>query len=465
MCAGPGSAISFTELRVAVSLGVEKLLFANGFLVDPASGTAGKRDLLVQGGRVQLIGHSLEPFSQWKQGAENLWIYDLRGMYLFPGLVDIHTHLRVPGQEHKETILTGTLAAAAGGFTTILAMPNTRPCLDRGSVLRSLKKRLAREALVRVHPVAAITKGQKGRGLAPLDELRSEGAVAFSDDGSPVADARLMRHALHAARELGCPVISHCEDPALASGGVLQEGPLAERFGVPGIPSAAEEVMVARDLCLAAETGSRLHLAHLSTERSLCMVRMAKDRAVPVTVEVAPHHFALNEDAVLRSGSNAKMNPPLRPEKDRKALLEGLKDGTVDAVASDHAPHHPDEKARPITEAPFGVIGLETTLPLVLSLVDQGALTIQRAVELLTIGPSRAIGLSAGGTLGTGQAADLVVVDRERTYRVDVHSFRSKGRNCPFDGWTVQGKAVLTMVDGKVVIEEQDFLEGRKTLL
>jgi dihydroorotase len=443
---------------------MENVLFANGFVVDPASGTAGKRDVLVRGGRVHLIGVSLEPYSQWRHKGEQLWIYDLRGLCVFPGLVDIHTHLRVPGQEHKETVLTGTLAAAAGGFTTILAMPNTRPCLDRAAVLRSLKRRIARESRVHVHLVAAVTRGQKGRVLAPLEDLRSEGAIAFSDDGFPVADAGLMRQAMRASGKLGCPVISHCEDRSLSSVGVLQEGPVSERFGVPGIPSSAEEVMVARDLCLAAESGSRLHLAHLSTQRSLCMVRMAKDCAVPVTAEVTPHHFALNEDAVLRSGSNAKMNPPLRPEKDRKALLEGLRDGTVDAVASDHAPHHPDEKARPIAEAPFGVIGLETTLPLVLTLVDQGVLAIERAVELLTIGPARALGLAAG-TLCQDHAADLVVVDREHASRVDVQSFRSMARNCPFDGWAVPGKVVLTVVEGKIVIEEEGFLEGRKTLL
>ncbi|MEW6439709.1 MAG: dihydroorotase [bacterium] len=442
----------------------DDFLFTNGFLCDPASGIAGRRDLLVRDGRVQAVGHSLEPFSRWKRPASRLWIYDLDGLCLLPGLVDIHTHLRVPGQEHKETLLTGTQAAAAGGFTTILAMPNTRPCVDRVRVLRSLQGRIRREAVVRVLPVAAVTRGERGKRLAPIEELRAQGAVAFSDDGAPVADARLMREALKAVLPLGCPVISHCEDPALFSGGVVQEGPVAERLGLPGIPGAAEEVMVARDLCLAAETGARLHLAHLSTARSLCMVRLAKERGVAVTAEVTPHHFSLTEEAVFASGANAKMNPPLRPERDRQALIEGLRDGTVDAVASDHAPHHPEEKAQPLDRAPYGVIGLETTVPLVFSLVHLGTLPLERAVELLTIGPARVMGLAAG-VLGEGRPADLVAVDREREYRVDVRSFRSKARNCPFDGRPVRGKVVLTMVGGRVVFEEGEAFSGPKRQL
>lgn len=439
----------------------EDHLFSGALLVDPSRGGTGERDVLVREGRVESVAPSLRPYGQWKRGGRKFCLWDLRGLCLLPGLVDIHTHLRVPGQEHKETISSGTQAAAAGGFTTILAMPNTRPCVDRVRVLRALKKRLAREAAVRVLVIAAVTQGQKGKRLAPLEDLRSEGAVAFSDDGFSVRDAGLFREALRRAQTLGCPVISHCEDPALSVGGVVQEGPVASRFGLKGISAAAEEVMVARDLVLAADTGARLHLAHLSTARSVRMVRLAKERGLPVTAEAAPHHFLLNEEAVIRWGSNAKMNPPLRSENDRRAVLEAIRDGTIDAVASDHAPHHPDEKARGLAEAPFGVIGLETTVPLLLSLVEDGLLGIERAVELLTRGPAEAMGLAAG-SVAEGRDADLVVLDRKRRFRIDVHTFRSKARNSPFDGRPVTGKVLATLVQGRVAWEEPE-VDSRKS--
>jgi dihydroorotase len=441
-------------------LKTSNILFTNGFLVDPGTGTFGQRDLFVCEGRVRAIAPSLAPFQEWRQAEEPLWIYDLEGQYLFPGLVDIHTHLRVPGQEHKETLVSGTQAAAAGGFTSVLAMPNTNPCLDRKSVLRDLQGRIDREAVVRVYQVGAITRGQKGKSLAPLETLRREGAVAFSDDGLPVMDACLMRAAMQRALQLGCPIVSHAEDDRLARGGVVQEGKIAEQLGVKGIPHAAEDVMTARDLTLAGDTRAHLHLAHVSTATSLEMIRSAKDKGIHVTAEVTPHHLVLNENAVLELGSDAKMNPPLRTEKDQQALQAGLKDGTFDAVASDHAPHHPDEKALSLAEAPFGVIGLETTLPLVLSLVHQGLIGLERGVELLTTGPAKAMGLDAG-TLGEGQDADLVVVALDRPFQVDVRAFRSKARNCPFDGWSLKGQVLLTMVGGQVVYEEQAFLQGR----
>ncbi len=442
----------------------ESILLANGVVVDPDTGTFGRRDLLVRAGRVGAIAPSLAPFAEWKRAGEPLRVYDLQNQYLFPGLVDIHTHLRVPGQEHKESLASGTQAAAAGGFTSVLTMPNTRPCVDRPAVLRDLKRRIAQEALIRVYPVGAVTRGQKGKSLAPLEILKREGAVAFSDDGFPVADARLMREAMKQARELGVPIISHCEDDRLARGGVVQEGRVAEKLGVQGIPHVAEEVMTARDLTLALDTGARLHLAHVSTATSLEMIRRAKDRGMRVTAEVTPHHLLLNEKEVLERGSDAKVNPPLRTERDQQALQAGLKDGTVDAVASDHAPHHPDEKSLSLEEAPFGVIGLETTLPLVLSLVDQGLIGLERAVELLTTGPAGAMGLEAG-TLRVGREADLVVVAVGRPFRVDVRNFRSKARNCPFDGWSLKGQALLTLVGGEVVHEERASIEERVTLI
>jgi dihydroorotase len=435
-------------------------LFANALVIDPGGGTFGSRDLLVRDGRIVESAPSLAPYQQWKREAEPLEICDLKGYALLPGLVDIHVHLRVPGQEHKETLVTGTEAAAAGGFTSLLAMPNTSPSLDRVSVLRDLNKRIASEAIVRVYNTAAITRGQKGRSLAPLEALRREGVVAFSEDGRPVMNASLARQAMQKAGEIGCPTISHCEDDDLARGGAVQEGEIAEKMGVKGIPSAAEDVMTARDLALAWDTGAHLHLAHVSTARSIQMIREAKDKGIRVTAEVTPHHLVLDERAVLDLGSNAKMNPPLRTEEDVRALQEALKDGTVDAVASDHAPHHPEEKASSLAEAPFGVIGLETTLPVMLSLVDQERIGLERVVELLTVLPARAMGLEAG-TLEIGRPADLVIVDLDRTFRVDASSFRSKSRNCPFDGWSVRGKTLLTMVGGRVVYKEQEALEDR----
>jgi dihydroorotase len=437
-------------------------LFAKALLIDPAKGIFGERDVLVRDGRIERTSPSLAPYPSWRREEGELQIVDLQGWHLFPGLVDIHVHLRVPGQEHKETLASGTRAAAAGGFTTVLTMPNTSPCLDRSSVIRDLKERIASEAVVRVYPVGAITRGQKGRSLAPLEDLRREGAVAFSDDGRPVMDASLARRAMQKALDLGCPTISHCEDERLSRGGVVQEGDVAEKLGVKGIPHAAEEVMTARDLALAWDTQAHLHLAHVSTERSMEMIRGAREKGIHVTAEVTPHHLLLDARAVLRLGSNAKMNPPLRTERDLLALQEGLRDGTVDAVASDHAPHHPDEKAGPLALAPFGVIGLETTLPVMLSLVRQERIGLVRAIELLTAGPARAMGLDAG-TLDVGGRADLVIVDLDRSFQVDADAFCSKGRNCPFEGWILKGKALLTMVGGNVVYEDRRSLEGRTT--
>jgi len=439
------------------------ILFTRGILVDPGTGTYGQRDVLVCDGLVRAIAPSLAPFQEWKRAEEPLRIYDLQGRHLLPGLVDVHTHLRVPGQEHKETLESGTRAAAAGGFTSVLTMPNTKPALDRPAIVRDLKQRIGREAVVRVYPVGAVTRGQKGRSLAPLEALDRAGAVAFSDDGVSIMNASLMREAMQRALRLGRPIVSHCEDERLARGGVVQEGAVAEQLGVKGIPHAAEDVMTARDLTLAWDTQARLHLAHVSTAKSIEMVRRAKDRGIHVTAEVTPHHLVLNEKAVLEVGSNAKVNPPLRTEQDQQALQAGLQDGTVDAVASDHAPHHPDEKALPLAEAPFGVIGLETTLPVVLSLVHQGVIGLKRAVELLTTGPATAMGLDSG-TLQAGRRADLVVVALEHPFRVDVRSFRSKARNCPFDGRLLKGRALLTMVGGEVVHEDREALQGRITM-
>ncbi len=438
-------------------MAVSSFLFINGVVVDPAAGIFGRRDLLVRDGRVARMAPSLVP---GEGEEETLRIYDLRGWYLLPGLVDLHTHLRVPGQEHKETIRTGTLAAAAGGFTSILTMANTAPPVDRPRVLRLLKERIDREAVVRVFPVAAVTVGLKGSRVARLEALAEAGAVAFSEDGFSVRNARLLREAMERARDVDRPVISHCEDRDLAAGGSVQEGEVAERLGVSGIPSAAEDVVTARDLCLAAETGVRLHVAHVSTARSIEMIRLAKEKGIPVSAEVTPHHLMLTDRDVLRLGAAGKVNPPLRPEEDRRAMREALRDGTVDAVASDHAPHHPEEKALGLEKAPFGVIGMETTLPLLLGLVDQGVIGLERAVELLSSGPAGVMKLEEG-RLGEGGAADLVVVDPERDFVVEAASFRSKARNTPFGGWRLKGRAVLTLVGGRVVFADEGAWRGR----
>ncbi len=432
--------------------------------MDPAAGIHGERDLLVSNGCIEMVAPSLKPFKKWKKGEEPLGVFDLKGYHVLPGLVDIHTHLRVPGQEHKEDLSSGSLAAAAGGFTTILAMPNTRPCLGSVSALRAFQRKAFREAVVRVLPVGAVTRGQKGRQLAPLQSLKEAGAVAFSDDGSPVMDARVAREAMGIVRELGCTIVSHCEDSALARHGSIHEGKVAARLGLQGVPAAAEEVMVARDICLASDTQARVHLAHVSTGKSIRMVRIAKEQGIPVTAEVSPHHLTLTEDAVLSMGANAKVNPPLRTKNDCEELRQGLRDGTVDGVASDHAPHHPDEKALPMGEAPFGVIGLESTLPVLLSLVKEGVISLERAVELLSIGPARVMGL-ARGSLREGSEADLVVVDRDRSFTLDVQTFRSKARNCPFDGWQLEGVPLLTMVGGQIVYELPEALSLGASIL
>jgi dihydroorotase len=436
-----------------------KILFANGLLLDPGSGVHGRRDILVSDGRVRAVAPSLAPFRQWlTDDGERLCVYDLAGRYVFPGLVDIHTHLRVPGQEHKEDLTTGSHAAAWGGFTTILAMPNTKPCMDRVSVLRALRKRIEDEALVHVGIIGSVTRGQSGKRLAPLAAMKGEGAVAFSDDGRPLMDAGLMKQALEAGRDLDSPMIAHCEDLTLAGGGVIRQGEVSRRLGLPGIPASAEEVMVARDLCLARETGAHLHLAHLSTAGSVEMVRIAKEKGVRVTAEATPHHLTLTDKAVIRFGSDAKVNPPLCGPEDVAALRRGIRDGTLDAVASDHAPHHPDEKALPISKAPFGIIGLETTLPVMMTLTAQGVVSIKRAVELLSIGPARALGLPCG-TLREGEEADLVVVEPEAPVSVDVRRFRSKARNCPFRGMKLKGRPVLTLKGGEIIMKKRSLTQ------
>jgi len=416
-------------------------LVKNGTLVE-ADGLT-REDLLIKDGMIIQRGADL-------QGDYPL--IDAAGLKVLPGLLDMHVHLREPGYEYKETIRTGVRAAVLGGFTAVAAMPNTDPVTDSAAVVERVLAQAAREGLAEVYPLGAVTKGQEGETLSEMADLARAGVRGFSDDGRPVADAALMRHALEYAGMLGLMVISHCEDTQLSAGGAMHEGYWSTVLGLKGIPAAAEEVMVARDICLAELTGSPLHLAHLSTAGSVRLVREAKKRGLKVTAEATPHHFSLTDAAVKGYDTSTKVNPPLRSEEDRLAVVEGLKDGTIDCIASDHAPHAPEEKDREYDYAPFGISGLETALPLtVTKLVLPGIISWERLVQLMSLNPRKILGLP-GGTLKTGQAADLTIVDDGEYRKVDRASFASRGKNTPFQGWEITGWPVYTMVKGRLVV-------------
>ena len=424
-----------------------KLLLRGGRVVDPASGTDGELDLLVQDGRIARIGRDLPA-----DGAETIEL--AKGWIVAPGLIDVHVHLREPGQEHKETIATGVAAAVAGGFTAVACMPNTDPVNDHAGITQFILKRAADANLARVYPIGAVSIGSKGEQLAELGEQKAAGCIGFSDDGRPVATALLMRRALEYAGMLGVPIVDHCEDPSLKGDGVAHEGYYASALGLRGIPGVAESLMVERDVSLAELTGSHVHICHTSARQSLRAVRAGKDRGVRVTCEVAPHHFTLTDallDGPVKYDTNLKMNPPLRDEADRDAMLEGIADGTVDVIATDHAPHHADEKMAEFDRAPFGITGLETAVPLVLDrLVHAGRISVRRAIELLSTNPARVFNLP-GGTLAEGSPADLVVLDPDRRTTVDAASQKTKSRNTPFQGWELRGAVALTVVGGRPV--------------
>ncbi|MEW6079344.1 MAG: dihydroorotase [Thermodesulfobacteriota bacterium] len=372
------------------------------------------------------------------------------GKIVTPGLIDMHVHLREPGYEYKETIATGCLAAACGGFTAVCPMPNTEPVNDRAEVCRFMISQAAASGVgVRVLPIGAISRDQEGKDLAEFAGLKEAGAVAVSDDGKPVSDDLLMRRAMEYAKGFGLPVISHCEVVSLAAGGAMNEGLASTRLGLAGIPNAAERIMVERDIALCELTGAALHIAHVSARESVRAIREAKKRGVPVTAETAPHFFMLTDEAVGEYDTAAKVNPPLRSEADREAVCEGLADGTIDAIASDHAPHSVMEKEVEFDLAANGISGLETSLALSLSLVRRNLISISRLVEAMSLAPARILGLPGG--LAVGGPADITVIDPDMAWRVDAASFRSLGKNTPFDRWELQGKAVLTMVGGRVV--------------
>jgi dihydroorotase len=420
-----------------------KLLVKGGTVVDPLRGTLEAADILVENGIIKEMGPGLK-----EPGAE---VVDAGGRLVAPGLLDMHVHLREPGFEAKETIESGCRAAARGGFTALACMPNTNPVADNKSVVRYILERAREAGLARVYPVGAITKGSAGRELSEMADMKEAGAVAFSDDGHPVADSGVMRRAMQYASMLGMAIISHCEDPGLAAGGVMNEGFTSTRLGLKGIPSAAEEVMVARDIILADLTGCRVHIAHVSTAGSVRLIREAKSRGVPVTAEVTPHHFTLTDSWVEGFGTSTKVNPPLRGEADVAALKEAMADGTIDVIATDHAPHTAEEKDVEYDRAPFGLVGLETALGLVWTeLVDKGVISPARAVAMMTVNPARILGIRPA-LLEPGAAADMTVIDPSLTERVDPATFFSRGKNTPFAGRELKGLPVLTMLGGKVV--------------
>jgi dihydroorotase len=422
---------------------MKSLLIQGGRVVDPASKFDGAADVLIRDGKVEKVGQGLK--------AGGVPVFDARGAIVAPGFIDMHVHLREPGIEHAETIETGAKAAAAGGFTSICCMPNTLPVNDSAMVTSYIVQRAREVAPVNVFPIGAITKGSKGEELAAIGSMREVGIVAISDDGRPVMNARVMRRAMELARTLDMPVIDHCEDLNLSSGGDMHEGPEAVRLGLRGIPSASEDVMVARDLLLAELTGASYHVAHLSTKRSAAMVAFAKSRGVKVTSEVTPHHFAITDHELCTYDSNYKMKPPLRRQEDVDAVIEGLKDGTIDAIATDHAPHPGDEKMQEFERCPFGITGLETAIGLTLSeLVHTGHITVGRMVELFTTGPADVLRMNRGRLL-PGAPGDVTIFDLTTQWTFDVSHSLSKSRNSPFSGRKFRGGPVATIVAGAVV--------------
>ena len=437
------------------------ILIRGGRVLDPANGVdLARGSVRVRDGRIAAVGADLP--------ANGARVIDAEGLLVCPGFVDLHSHLREPGFEYKETIASGTLAAARGGFTTVCAMPNTEPPLDSKAAVDFVLGRAAAEGVVRVLPIGCVTKGRAGKALAELAELAAAGCVGFSDDGSPVGDAAIMRRALEYAKIVDLPVIDHCEDPALA-GGVMHEGWVSTRLGLRGIPAASEESAIARDLALAAQTGAHVHIAHISTAGGVALVRAARGAGLRVSAEVTPHHLALDHETVmgpsrgsgrgLAYDTSAKMYPPLRRAEDVEACVAGLANGTIDAVATDHAPHAVQEKLCEFDAAAFGMVGLETAFGLGLRAVATGALSLERLIEALTIGPVRALHLDRRlpglGTLTVGAAADLVLLDPEREWTVDADALASKGKNTPLIGRTLRGRVVATLYGGELIHEER----------
>ena len=424
-----------------------RLLLKNGRVVDPATGRNGTFDVLIEDGRIARVEPNL--------AAEGAEVFEIApGWIVSPGLIDIHVHLREPGQEHKETVATGVASAVAGGFTAVACMPNTDPVNDHAGITQFILKKAAEAQLAHVYPIGAVSLGSKGGQLAELGEQKTAGCVAFSDDGRPVATALLMRRALEYASMLNLPIINHCEDPTLKGDGVAHEGYHATTLGLRGIPGVAESLMVERDVSLAELTGGHVHIAHMSARQSLRAVRAGKERGVRVTCEVAPHHFTLTDaalDGPTKYDTNLKMNQPLREDADRDAMLDGIADGSVDVIATDHAPHHADEKMLEFDRAPFGIVGLETAVPIVFDrLVHANRITLTRMIELLSVNAATVMGLP-GGNLSIGAPADVTVLAPDMKVHVHASALRSKSKNTPFDGWELRGGVAATIVGGRIV--------------
>ena len=425
-----------------------KRLLKGGRVVDPANGVDGTFDVLIDGDRIARLGRDLPA------GGDVAVIDVPRGFVIVPGLIDMHVHLREPGQEHKETIATGVRSAVAGGFTAVACMPNTTPVNDNASITELMLKKAAAAGLARVYPIGAVSRGSNGELLADIAELHEAGCVAISDDGKPVATALLMRRALEYASMFDMPVIDHCEDPSLKGDGVAHEGYYASTLGLRGLPGAAETIIVQRDVTLAGLTRGHVHVAHMSTAGALRAVRDGKTVGYPVTCEVAPHHFTLTDahlESPLQYDTNCKMNPPLREQADVDAMIAGIADGSVDVIATDHAPHHADEKRQEFDRAPFGIVGLETCVPLVFDrLVHRGHISLARAVELLSVNPARIL-RRPGGTLAEQAIADITVLAPDASVTIDAQKLLSRSKNTPFDGWTLRGAVAATLVAGRTV--------------
>ena len=422
------------------------LLIKNGHVVDPAGGLDSIQDVLVEGNKIVKVAESISDDADQ--------VLDAGGMYVMPGFIDLHVHLRDPGLTYKETLATGGAAAARGGVTTICAMPNTRPVTDTREMIEELYERAKKECPVHVIQLGAITKGQLGEELADIRGMAKAGCCAVSEDGKSVMNASLYRKAMWEAKEAGISIFAHCEDITMVEGGVMNADAKAEELGLKGITNSVEDVIVARDILLAKETGVRLHLCHCSTKDSVEMIRLAKEEGLPVTGEVCPHHFTLCTDDIKEDDGNYKMNPPLRSREDVDALKAGLASGIMDVISTDHAPHSAEEKNKSMAKAAFGIVGLETSAALTYTeLVEPGLLTMMQMAEKMSCNPAKILGLSEKGSVSEGKIADLVIFDPEKEYKIDVQKFVSKGKNTPFDGYPVKGEVACTIVDGKIVYQ------------
>jgi dihydroorotase len=426
-----------------------KLLISNGHVIDPAAGQNSGIDLLIEDEKVVAwIGRG-------DTKPHDVEVFDASGLIVAPGFIDMHVHLREPGQEHKETIASGCAAAVAGGWTSVCPMPNTTPVNDNAAITRYMIEQAERAGMANVFPIGAITKSSDGSELAEMGEMKAAGAVAVSDDGRPVPNAGIMRRAMQYAKDFDLPVIDHCEDKSLSSGGVMHEGKISLLLGLKGVPALAEDIDAVRDILLAKETGAHVHIAHVSTKGAIEAVRRAKNEGINVTCEVTPHHFTLTDKAVEGYDTNTKMAPPLRSEEHLEAILEGIKDGTIDAIATDHAPHHADEKALEYDRAPFGITGLETAVGLAFNqLVHKGIIDLLRLVEMCSTNPAKIFKLANRGTLKPGSIADITIIDPNLDWTYNASDSRSRSRNTPFDGWQFQGAAVATIVGGRVIYQK-----------